>query len=100
MATAVTQWTEMIAKLTQLNTDASAMTAKAGKSTGRGENASVTKEFVGKTGKEFGDAVTEAEFDLSELDVSSGEYEGVLQPTARQWYQNGLTDADKRMGER
>ncbi|MDH2388479.1 hypothetical protein QCN29_06710 [Streptomyces sp. HNM0663] len=59
--TAATQWTEMIAKLTQLKTDASAMTSKAGKSTWRGENASVTKEFVTKTAKEFSDAVTEAE---------------------------------------
>lgn len=61
MATVVTQWTEMIAKLTQLKTDASAMKSKADKSTWRGENASVTKEFVAKTAKEFGDAVTEAE---------------------------------------
>ncbi|MFI5980584.1 DUF6571 family protein [Streptomyces sp. NPDC051555] len=61
MDTAVTQWTEMIAKLTQLKTDASAMKSKADKSTWRGENASVTKEFVTKTAKEFGDAVTEAE---------------------------------------
>ncbi|MFD5322589.1 DUF6571 family protein [Streptomyces sp. NPDC127092] len=61
MNTAATQWTEMISKLTQLKTDASAMTSKAGKSTWRGENASVTKEFVTKTAKEFGDAVTEAE---------------------------------------
>ncbi|MFI8520883.1 DUF6571 family protein [Streptomyces sp. NPDC085481] len=61
MDTAATQWTEMIAKLTQLKTDASAMKTKADKSTWRGENASVTKEFVAKTAKEFGDAVTEAE---------------------------------------
>ncbi|MCX5151776.1 hypothetical protein OHB36_34355 [Streptomyces sp. NBC_00320] len=61
MDTAVTQWTEMIAKLAQLKTDASAMQAKAGKSTWKGENASVTEEFVTKTAKEFGDAVTEAE---------------------------------------
>ncbi|MGW4699572.1 DUF6571 family protein [Streptomyces sp. NPDC004285] len=60
MDTAATQWTEMIAKLTRLRTDASAMTSKADKSTWRGENASVTKEFVTKTAKEFGDAVTEA----------------------------------------
>ncbi|MFB6999335.1 DUF6571 family protein [Streptomyces virginiae] len=61
MDTAVTQWTEMIAKLAQLKTDASAMKSKADKSTWRGENASVTKVFVTKTAKEFGDAVTEAE---------------------------------------
>ncbi|MFE2285093.1 DUF6571 family protein [Streptomyces sp. NPDC059443] len=61
MDTAVTQWTEMVARLTQLKTDASAMKGKADKSTWRGENAAVTKEFVTKTAKEFGDAVTEAE---------------------------------------
>ncbi|WP_329390167.1 hypothetical protein OG625_38420 [Streptomyces sp. NBC_01351] len=61
MNTAVTQWTEMISKLTQLKSDASAMKSKADKSTWRGENASVTKQFVTKTTKEFGDAVTEAE---------------------------------------
>ncbi|MFJ9822845.1 DUF6571 family protein [Streptomyces sp. NPDC101160] len=61
MDTAATQWTEMIAKLTQLQTEASAMKTKADKSTWRGENASVTKEFVTKTAKEFGDAVTEAQ---------------------------------------
>ncbi|MEU3075627.1 DUF6571 family protein [Streptomyces laurentii] len=59
--TAVTQWTEMITKLTALRTEASAMKTKADKSTWRGENATVTKEFVAKTTKEFGDAVTEAE---------------------------------------
>ncbi len=59
--TAATQWTEMIAKLARLKTDASAMKSKAGKSSWEGENASVTKEFVTKTAKEFSDAVTEAE---------------------------------------
>lgn len=59
--TAVTQWTEMITKLTTLQTDANAMKSKADKSTWKGENATVTKEFVTKTAKEFSDAVTEAE---------------------------------------
>ncbi|MFI1936229.1 DUF6571 family protein [Streptomyces purpureus] len=59
--TAVTQWTEMITKLTALQTDAKAMKSKADKSTWKGENASITKEFVTKTAKEFSDAVTEAE---------------------------------------
>ncbi|MFB8036695.1 DUF6571 family protein [Streptomyces sp. NPDC056004] len=59
---AVTQWTEMIGKLTSpLQTDASAMKTKADKSSWKGENATVTKEFVTKTAKEFGDAITEAE---------------------------------------
>ncbi|GHA88190.1 DUF6571 family protein [Streptomyces termitum] len=59
--TAVTQWSEMISKLNALKTEAAAMKTKADQSTWRGENASVTKEFVTKTAKEFGDAVTEAE---------------------------------------
>ncbi|GAA2945262.1 MULTISPECIES: DUF6571 family protein [Streptomyces] len=60
--TAVTQWTEMIGKLTSpLQTDASAMKSKAEKSSWKGENATVTKEFVTKTAKEFSDAVIEAE---------------------------------------
>ncbi|MZG03688.1 DUF6571 family protein, partial [Streptomyces sp. SID5614] len=62
METAVTQWTEMIGKLkTPLQDDAKAMKSKADKSTWKGENATVTKEFVTKTAKEFSDAVTEAE---------------------------------------
>ncbi|MFE5486434.1 DUF6571 family protein [Streptomyces sp. NPDC056527] len=59
--TAATQWTELITKLTGLQTDAKAMKSKADKSTWKGENAGVTKEFVTKTAKEFSDAVTEAE---------------------------------------
>lgn len=37
---------------------------------------------------------------MSELDASPGEYEDGLQPTAQQWYQNGIKDADMKMGER
>lgn len=59
--TAATEWTEMITKLAQLQTDARAMQTKADKATWKGENARVTKEFVTKTAKEFTDAVTEAE---------------------------------------
>lgn len=60
--TAVTQWTAMIGKLTSpLQSDANAMKAQADKSTWKGENATVTKEFVTKTAKEFSDAVAEAE---------------------------------------
>ncbi|MEU6016710.1 hypothetical protein ABZ826_22440 [Streptomyces sp. NPDC047515] len=35
-----------------------------------------------------------------ELDASPGKYEDGLQPTAQQWYQNGIKDADMKMGER
>ncbi|WNF27420.1 hypothetical protein RI138_11545 [Streptomyces sp. C11-1] len=62
LATAVTQWTEMIGKLeSPLQTDAKAMKSKADKSSWAGDNATVTKEFVTKTANEFSDAVTEAE---------------------------------------
>ncbi len=62
LATAVTQWTEMIGKLkSPLQDDAKAMKSKADKSSWAGDNASVTKEFVTKTAKEFSDAVIEAE---------------------------------------
>ncbi|MFE3717818.1 DUF6571 family protein [Streptomyces cyaneofuscatus] len=61
LETAVTQWTEMIGKLkSPLQSGAEAMKSKADKSAWKGENATVTKEFVTKTAKEFGDAVTEA----------------------------------------
>ncbi|MFF8743064.1 hypothetical protein [Streptomyces californicus] len=61
METAVTQWTVMIGKLkTPLQADAEAMKAKADKSSWKGDNATVTKAFVTKTAKEFGDAVTES----------------------------------------
>ncbi|MFB7076377.1 DUF6571 family protein [Streptomyces sp. NPDC056308] len=36
----------------------------------------------------------------TELDASPGEYEDGLQPIAEQWYQNGIKDADMKMGER
>ncbi|WP_406333549.1 hypothetical protein OG814_05165 [Streptomyces zaomyceticus] len=35
----------------------------------------------------------------TELDVSPGEYEDGLQPTADQWYQNGVQDAQMEMGQ-
>ncbi|MFF3317401.1 hypothetical protein ACFYV5_18110 [Streptomyces sp. NPDC003035] len=35
----------------------------------------------------------------TELDVSPGEYEDGLQPTAEQWYQNGIQDAQMKMGQ-
>jgi hypothetical protein len=43
---------------------------------------------------------TEKGLDEAELDASPGEYEDGLQPTAQQWYQSGIKDADMKMGER
>ncbi|MFD5201606.1 hypothetical protein ACFWM7_15975 [Streptomyces sp. NPDC058375] len=59
--TAVTSWTQMIGRLEKMTPDADAMKRHADKAVWRGENASVTKPFVGKTAKEFHDAVTEAQ---------------------------------------
>ncbi|MFE3602511.1 hypothetical protein ACFXP3_38685 [Streptomyces sp. NPDC059096] len=45
-------------------------------------------------------AAKEQGLTTSELDASPGEYEDGIQPTAQQWYQNGIKDADMKMGER
>ncbi|GAA2401860.1 PPE domain-containing protein [Streptomyces glaucosporus] len=61
LASAVTDWESMTTKLEKLADDArSGMAAKADKARWRGENAGVTKPFVRKTAKEFGDAAAQA----------------------------------------
>lgn len=58
---AVDDWSEMTGKLDKLATDATdGMKAKAYKADWEGVNAGVTKAFIGKTAKEFSDAVAEA----------------------------------------
>src|SRR5689334_17504202 len=58
---AVTDWKDMVDKLDKLATSANDdMKAKADKAQWTGENAGVTKPFIGKTAKEFRDAHTEA----------------------------------------
>ncbi|ARF74029.1 hypothetical protein B7C62_18595 [Kitasatospora albolonga] len=57
---AVTSWTQMVSRLEKLKPGADAMKGHAEKAEWRGENASITKPFVGRTAKEFHDAVTEA----------------------------------------
>ncbi|MFB7917702.1 hypothetical protein [Streptomyces sp. NPDC056061] len=58
---AVDDWAEMVTKLERLAEDArDGMKAKADKAEWEGVNAGVTKGFIGKTAKEFGDAVAEA----------------------------------------
>ncbi|MEU3948281.1 hypothetical protein [Streptomyces sp. NPDC029526] len=58
---AVDDWSEMAGKLEKLATDArDGMKKKADGATWQGVNAGVTKEFIGKTAKEFTDAVAEA----------------------------------------
>ncbi|MFD5286231.1 hypothetical protein [Streptomyces rubrogriseus] len=61
LKTAVDDWSEMAGKLETLATDAAdGMKAKADKASWEGVNAGVTKAFIGKTVKEFADAVVEA----------------------------------------
>ncbi|MYX77073.1 hypothetical protein [Streptomyces sp. SID3915] len=42
---------------------------------------------------------TERSLSKNELDASPGEYEDHLQAITEQWYQNGMGDADKWMGQ-
>ncbi|WP_181009157.1 hypothetical protein [Streptomyces sp. SM11] len=42
---------------------------------------------------------TERGLSKAELDASPGEYEDHLQPKAKEWYLNGMTEADKLMGQ-
>ncbi|MCF3961721.1 hypothetical protein [Streptomyces fuscigenes] len=57
---AVKDWDATVTKLSTLAESAGSMKAKADKADWAGENAGVTREFVRKTAKEFGDAKTEA----------------------------------------
>ncbi|MER7698403.1 hypothetical protein [Streptomyces sp. NPDC096095] len=58
---AADDWSEMAANLEKLATEASdGMKAKASKASWEGLNAGVTREFIGKTAKEFADAAAEA----------------------------------------
>ncbi|WP_329024121.1 hypothetical protein [Streptomyces sp. NBC_00690] len=61
LATAVTDWTAMATKLWELEEDARRdLGGKAAKANWAGVNATVTREFIGKTAKEFADAATQA----------------------------------------
>ncbi|MEV7087419.1 hypothetical protein AB0O07_16200 [Streptomyces sp. NPDC093085] len=61
LKTAVDDWSDMAAKLDRLAEDArDGMKTKADKADWEGVNAGVTKAFIGKTAKEFGDAAKEA----------------------------------------
>ncbi|MFD9428843.1 MULTISPECIES: hypothetical protein [unclassified Streptomyces] len=58
---AADDWSEMVTKLDRLAEDATnGMKAKADKAEWEGENAGITKAFIGKTAKEFKDAAAEA----------------------------------------
>ncbi|MER7466583.1 DUF6571 family protein [Streptomyces sp. NPDC097981] len=61
LSTTVNDWSAMVAKLWELEADARAdMGGKAAKADWAGVNATVTREFIAKTAKEFADAATEA----------------------------------------
>ncbi|MFE3991982.1 hypothetical protein ACFXPW_09920 [Streptomyces goshikiensis] len=61
LSTAVADWTAMATKLWELESDARGdLGGKAAKADWAGVNATVTREFIGKTSKEFADAATEA----------------------------------------
>ncbi|MFE7397401.1 hypothetical protein [Streptomyces sp. NPDC057557] len=61
LRTAADDWSDMVTKLTRLAEDAEeGMKAKADKAEWEGVNAGVTKNFIGKTAKEFKDAAAEA----------------------------------------
>lgn len=60
--TTVSDWTKMLTKLTDLKTDAKdGLRGKANKANWAGYNATVSREFIGKTAEEFNDAYTQAE---------------------------------------
>lgn len=59
---AVDGWTKMLDKLTDLKKDAKdGLHGKASKANWAGYNATVSREFIGKTAEEFNDAYTQAE---------------------------------------
>lgn len=60
--TTVSDWTKMLTKLTDLKSDAKdGLRGKANKANWAGYNATVSREFIGKTAEEFNDAYTQAE---------------------------------------
>lgn len=60
--TTVSDWTKMLTKLTDLKSDAKdGLRGKANKANWTGYNATVSREFIGKTAEEFNDAYTQAE---------------------------------------
>ncbi|MDJ0380714.1 hypothetical protein [Streptomyces sp. G-G2] len=95
LATAVTDWSAMVAKLRTLAEDArSDMGGKAAKAKWAGVNATVTREFIGKTAKEFADAATEADSIRNILSDTHGElvdYKAKLNTAIEQALARNLT---------
>ncbi|MET9695372.1 hypothetical protein ABZY31_00345 [Streptomyces sp. NPDC006529] len=95
LATAVTDWSAMATKLQRLAEDARTdLGGKAAKADWRGVNATVTREFIGKTAKEFADAATEADSIRNILSDTHGElvgYKNELNTTIEQALARNLT---------
>ncbi|WP_181765247.1 DUF6571 family protein [Streptomyces albidus (ex Kaewkla and Franco 2022)] len=74
---AVTDWAQMVKKLKQLADDASEqLKGKADKANWAGANATVTRDFITKTSREFKDAHSEAESIYNILNDTKTELEG------------------------
>ncbi|MET8505653.1 DUF6571 family protein [Streptomyces sp. NPDC004787] len=72
---AVTAWGETVSKLTKTKEKAeTGLRTKSDKADWKGQNAGVTQEFVRKTAKEFGDALTEATSIRNILRDAHGEF--------------------------
>ncbi|MEU8619200.1 hypothetical protein [Streptomyces sp. NPDC048623] len=95
LGTAAGDWEAMAKKLRDLETDArDDLGGKAAKANWEGVNATVTKEFVGKTAKEFADAATQAESIANILKDTHGElvgYKKQLNDTIEQALTRNLT---------
>ncbi|MBT2454199.1 hypothetical protein [Streptomyces sp. ISL-86] len=95
LATAVSDWTAMATKLWELEHDARGdLGGKAAKANWAGVNATVTKEFISKTAKEFADAATEATSIGNILRDTHGElvdYKARLNEAIRRGLEKNLT---------
>ncbi|MFF1508155.1 hypothetical protein [Streptomyces sp. NPDC058326] len=77
LGTAAGDWETMAKKLWELESDArDNLGGKAAKASWEGVNATVTREFIGKTAKEFGDAATQATSIANILKDTHGELVG------------------------
>ncbi|MFJ6495109.1 hypothetical protein [Streptomyces virginiae] len=95
LSTAVADWTAMATKLWELESDARGdLGGKAAKADWAGVNATVTREFIGKTAKEFADAATEATSIGNILRDTHGElvdYKARLNEAIRRGLEKNLT---------
>ncbi|MGW1108690.1 hypothetical protein [Streptomyces sp. NPDC002540] len=80
LGTAVADWKRVAGEMQRLGGEArDGMKAKADKARWEGVNAGVTRDFVGKTVKEFADLHTEAQSIFSVLDDAHTELKGIQQ---------------------